>query len=105
MVERPIKLDQHLAEMRIISSDASSDQVKLGFKQAIVIDLSKDIKDILVSDPGTVNVIPETRGNCAVKEGGPPIRSRSLSNQISKPNCASHSSTSYIQRASELAGR
>jgi pilus assembly protein CpaC len=59
-VERPLKLDQHLAEMRIISSDASSDQVKLGFKKAIVIDLSKDIKDILVSDPGTVNVVPRT---------------------------------------------
>jgi Pilus formation protein N terminal region len=58
--ERPIKLDQHLAEMRIISSDASSEQMKLGFKKAIVIDLSKDVKDILVSDPVTVNVIPRT---------------------------------------------
>jgi Flp pilus assembly secretin CpaC len=59
-LERPVKIDRHLAEMRIISSDASSSHLKLGFKKAIVLDLSADIKDILVSDPATVNVIPRT---------------------------------------------
>lgn len=58
--ERALKLDRHLADMRVVSSDANSNQLKLGFKKAVVIDLSADIKDILVADPGTVKVILRT---------------------------------------------
>ena len=46
--------------MRIVSSDATANQLKLGFKKAVVIDLSADIKDVLVADPGTVKVILRT---------------------------------------------
>jgi pilus assembly protein CpaC len=58
--ERVLKLDRHFADMRVVSSDANSNQLKLGFKKAVVIDLSADIKDILVADPGTVKVILRT---------------------------------------------
>lgn len=58
--ERALKIDRHRADMRVVSSDANSNQLKLGFKKAVVIDLSADIKDILVADAGTVKVIPRT---------------------------------------------
>jgi hypothetical protein len=31
--ERALKLDRHLADMRVVSSDANSNQLKLGFKK------------------------------------------------------------------------
>jgi pilus assembly protein CpaC len=58
--ERALKIDRHLADMRVVSSDANSNQLKLGFKKAVVINLSLDIKEILVADPGTVKVILRT---------------------------------------------
>ena len=58
--ERTLKLDRHLTDMRVVSSDANSSPLKLGFKKAVVIDLSTDIKEILVADPGTVKVILRT---------------------------------------------
>jgi Flp pilus assembly secretin CpaC len=58
--ERTLKLDRHLTEMRVVSSDANSSPLKLGFKKAVVIDLPTDIKEILVADPGTVKVILRT---------------------------------------------
>jgi Flp pilus assembly secretin CpaC len=58
--ERALKSDRHAIEMRIVSSDANSNQLQLGFKKAVTIDLSADIKDILVADPGTVKVVPRT---------------------------------------------
>ncbi len=58
--ERALKIDQHIAGMRIVTSDANSNQLKLGFKKAVVIDLSADIKDVLVADPETVKVILRT---------------------------------------------
>ena len=38
--ERALKLDRHFADMPVVSSDANSNQLKLGFKKAVVIDLS-----------------------------------------------------------------
>ena len=58
--ERALTIDRRVAEMRIVSSDATANQLKLGFKKAVVIDLSADIKDVLVADPGTVKVILRT---------------------------------------------
>jgi len=58
--ERALKLDRHVADMQVVSSDANSNTLKLGFNKAVVIDLSADIKDILVADPGTVKVILRT---------------------------------------------
>lgn len=58
--ERALTINQRVAEMRIVSSDATANQLKLGFKKAVVIDLSADIRDVLVADPGTVKVILRT---------------------------------------------
>jgi pilus assembly protein CpaC len=58
--ERALQIDQHIAGMRVVSSDTNSNQLKLGFKKAVVIDLSADIRDVLVADPETVKVIPRT---------------------------------------------
>jgi pilus assembly protein CpaC len=58
--ERALTIDRRVAEMRVVSSDATANQLKLGFKKAVVIDLSADIKDVLVADPGTAKVILRT---------------------------------------------
>jgi len=58
--ERALKLDRHVADMWVVSSDANSNQLKLGFNKAVVIDLSTDIREVLVADPGTVKVILRT---------------------------------------------
>ena len=58
--EPTLKIDQHVADLRIVSSDANSNQLKLGFKKAVVIDLSADVRDVLVADPETVKVILRT---------------------------------------------
>jgi pilus assembly protein CpaC len=58
--EPPMKIDQHFADMRVVSSDANAHQLKLGFKKAMVIDLPVDIKEVLVADPATVTVIVRT---------------------------------------------
>jgi Flp pilus assembly secretin CpaC len=58
--ERALKIDQHFAEMRIVSSDANARQLNLGYKKAVVIDLPIDIKEVLVADAGTVTVIMRT---------------------------------------------
>jgi len=58
--ERVLKIDRHLADMRLVSGDANSNHLNLGFKKAVAIDLSADMKEILVADPGTVTVIPRT---------------------------------------------
>ena len=50
--ERTLKLDRHLTEMRVVSSDANSSPLKLQFKKAVVIDLSTDIKEINRQIPG-----------------------------------------------------
>jgi len=60
VAERALTIDRRVSEMRVVSSDATANQLKLGLKKAVVIDLSADIKDILVADPGTVKVIPRT---------------------------------------------
>ena len=58
--EPALKIDQHLGNMRIVSSDANARQLKLGYKKAVVIDLPIDIREVLVADPGTVTVIMRT---------------------------------------------
>jgi Flp pilus assembly secretin CpaC len=56
-----LKIDQHVVDMLIVSSDANSHLLKLGFNKAVTIDLSADVKEILVADPVTVSVIPRTK--------------------------------------------
>ncbi len=60
VAERALTIDQRTTDIRIVSSDANSRQLKLGFKKAVVIDLPVDIKEVLVADPGTVRVIVRT---------------------------------------------
>ena len=58
--EPALKMDRHFADMRVVSSDANSRQLKLGYKKAVVIDLPVDIKEVLVADSATVTVIVRT---------------------------------------------
>jgi pilus assembly protein CpaC len=58
--EPALKMDRHLADMRVVSSDANARQLKLRYKKAVVIDLPVDIKEVLVADPATVTVIVRT---------------------------------------------
>jgi hypothetical protein len=44
-------------EMKVISSDANARFVALGISKAIVIDLPRDIKDVLVGEPSIVSAV------------------------------------------------
>jgi hypothetical protein len=46
--------------MQVISSDATARFVPLGVNKAVVIELPKDIKDVLVADPTIVNTVLRT---------------------------------------------
>jgi hypothetical protein len=46
--------------MQVISSDATALFLPLGFRKAVVIELPKDIKDVLVADPTIVNTVLRT---------------------------------------------
>ena len=43
--------------MQIAASDVSSHSVALGVSKSLVIDLPRDIKDVLVADPTIANVV------------------------------------------------
>jgi len=45
------------AGMHVISSDMTARFVSLGFNKSVVIDLPRDIKDVLVASPSTVNAV------------------------------------------------
>src|ERR1700732_3808306 len=46
--------------MAVISSDATALFLPLGVNKAVVIELPKDIKDVLVADPHIVNTVLRT---------------------------------------------
>lgn len=60
LAERTLKIEQHVAEIQVISSDANARRLNLGFNKAMAIDLPTDLKEILVADPQTVNVVLRT---------------------------------------------
>ena len=60
LAERTLKIEQHVAEIQVISSDANARRLNLGFNKAVAIDLPTDLKEILVADPQTVNVVLRT---------------------------------------------
>ena len=51
LAERTLKIEQHVAEIQVISSDANARRLNLGFNKAMAIDLPTDLKEILVADP------------------------------------------------------
>jgi hypothetical protein len=53
-------IGQHCIDMRIFGSDANARELKLGYKKAVVMDLSVEIKEVLVANPATVTVIVRT---------------------------------------------
>jgi Flp pilus assembly secretin CpaC len=60
LAERALKIDQHLAEIHVVSSDANARLLNLGFNKAMAIDLPTDIKEVLVADSQTVRVVVRT---------------------------------------------
>jgi Flp pilus assembly secretin CpaC len=60
VAEQALKVEPRVAEMRVISSDANARLLKLGFNKAVAIDLTMDVKDMLIADPQTVRVILRT---------------------------------------------
>ncbi len=60
LAERTLKIERHVAEIQVISSDANAHRLNLGFNKAMAIDLPTDLKEILVADPQTVNVVLRT---------------------------------------------
>jgi len=60
IAERALKVEPHVAEIRLISSVANARLLKLGFNNAVAIDLPMDVKEMLVADPQTVRVILRT---------------------------------------------
>ncbi len=57
VAERALIVEPRVAEMRVISSDANARLLKLGFNNAVAIDLPMDVKEMLIADPQTVRVI------------------------------------------------
>jgi pilus assembly protein CpaC len=57
IAERALKVEQHVAEMHVTSSDANARLLRLAFNKAVAIDLPVDVKEILVADPQTVKVV------------------------------------------------
>jgi pilus assembly protein CpaC len=56
----PVKPDMSAPSIQIAASDATSRFVPLGIGKSIVIDLPRDIKDVLVADPKTANAVVRT---------------------------------------------
>lgn len=53
----PLAAEPHVADMQVVSSDATAQFVVLGISKSFVIDLQNDIKDVLIADPKIVNVV------------------------------------------------
>jgi Flp pilus assembly secretin CpaC len=49
------------AEMRLVGSDANASFVPLGLNKSIVVDLPRDIADVLVANPATASVVVRTK--------------------------------------------
>src|SRR5262249_8197615 len=49
--------DAPASVIRLVSSDASSRFVPLGVGKSVVIELPRDVKDVLVADPTTANAV------------------------------------------------
>src|SRR2546430_2206406 len=49
--------DTRIPIIQLVGSDASSRFVPLGVGKSVVIDLPRDIKDVLVSDPAIANAV------------------------------------------------
>ena len=60
VADRALTTDQRATDMQVVSSDANARLLKLGFKKGVVIDLPKDVKEVLIADPDTVKVIVRT---------------------------------------------
>jgi Flp pilus assembly secretin CpaC len=59
VAERALKVEPRVAEMRVIS-DANARLLKLGFNEAVAIDLPMDVKEMLIADPQMLRVILRT---------------------------------------------
>jgi Flp pilus assembly secretin CpaC len=53
--------EPNVADMNVISSDATARFVSLGLNKAVVIELPTDIRDVLVSNPKIVNAVVRSR--------------------------------------------
>jgi Flp pilus assembly secretin CpaC len=60
VAERALIVEPRVAATRVISSDANARLLKLGFNNAVAIDLPMDVKEMLIADPQTVRVILRT---------------------------------------------
>jgi Flp pilus assembly secretin CpaC len=60
LAERVLKVEQHVAEIQVVSSDANARLLNLGFNKAMAIDLPTDIKEVLVAESQTVRVVVRT---------------------------------------------
>ncbi len=58
--DRVQAIEPRNTEMRVTGSDATARFVPLGINKAVVIDLTADIRDVLVADPKTVNAVVRT---------------------------------------------
>src|SRR5262245_8612006 len=54
------KFDASAPTIQIAASDATSRFVPLGIGKSVVIDLPRDVKDVLVADPKTANAVIRT---------------------------------------------
>jgi hypothetical protein len=50
IAERALKVEQHVAEMHVISSDANARLLRLAFNKAVAIDLPVDVKETVKVD-------------------------------------------------------
>jgi PAS domain-containing protein len=60
LAEHALKIDWHVAEIRVVNSDANARQLKLGLNKAVAIDLPVDVKEVLLADSQTVRVVLRT---------------------------------------------
>jgi Flp pilus assembly secretin CpaC len=58
--DRAPAAEPHIADMQVISSDATARYVALGVGKAFVIDLVGDIKDVLVANPTIADAVMQT---------------------------------------------
>jgi Flp pilus assembly secretin CpaC len=49
------------AEMKLVGSDANASFVPLGLNKSIVVDLPRDIADVLVANPATASVVVRSK--------------------------------------------
>jgi pilus assembly protein CpaC len=57
VTEQATAAEPHIPVMKVTSSDETARFVPLGIGKSVVIDLPRDIKDVLVSDPKIANAV------------------------------------------------